>query len=175
MPSGLTDGDTFCCSLIFFPSAMIVLPSESGLTRPAICGRYIARLAAAHSFESESSLMPSTRTRAASQPTRSAARYTSMMARSPHFPPTYAQSAWPYRYGKKRGSVVSCLTVGNLFRITASRIHIAVRGSLRPNEKYSAMPSMSHPGRAFSRANPPPGAPSAMLYWNTCTSSWPRT
>ena len=44
----------------------------SGCVRPAICGRYICRLAAAQSFESESWFSPSTRTSALSQPRRSA-------------------------------------------------------------------------------------------------------
>ena len=67
----------------------------SGCVRPAICGRYIARFAAAQSFDSESLFSPSTRTSAASQPRRSAERYTSTIARSPQRPPTYAHSACP--------------------------------------------------------------------------------
>ena len=55
-------------------------------------------------------------------------------------------------------SLVSCLIVGSLLRRTASRIHIAVLGSSRPSDKYSAVPSIIHRGRLIYPAASSAGA-----------------
>ena len=66
-------------------------------------------------------------------------------AASPYLPAMYAHSAWPYRYGKYFGLSRSS-TFGSFSRRAASRIHIAVSGSTGPSDRYSAIPSMNHPG-----------------------------
>ncbi len=65
---------------------------------------------------------------------------------SPHLPATYAQNAWPHRYGKYFG-LSSSLMVGSCSSRAASRSHIAVFESTAPMDRYSAIPSMNHSGR----------------------------
>ncbi len=65
---------------------------------------------------------------------------------SPHLPATYAQKAWPQRYGKYLG-LFSSLMVGSDSERAASLSHIAVFESTAPIDRYSAMPSMNQRGR----------------------------
>jgi hypothetical protein len=64
--------------------------------------------------------------------------------------------------------------VGRSLRSAASRSHIAVFGSSRPSDRYSAIPSMAHSGNVL-KPRLEAGDEPAMSYWNTCTSSWPST
>jgi hypothetical protein len=59
---------------------------------------------------------------------------------------------------------------------TASRIHMAVLGSSRPRERYSAIPSMNQRGvLAIAGGRPGCCREEARSNWNACTSSCPST
>src|SRR5262245_38960692 len=94
-------------------------------------------------------------------PENAATLKTSAAAPSPHRPPTYAQNAWPQRYGKYSGFERSA-TVGSLPLRTASRSHIAVCVSTAPSDRYSARPSMAHSGSSSPLLPPAPSEELAM-------------
>ena len=76
-----------------------------------------------------------------------------------------AQNACPNRYGKMSPEL-SCRSVGSSSLRMASRSHMAVSGSSRPTDKYSAIPSTTQRGRSDSPRIPAPDRPCAKLYWN---------
>src|SRR5206468_9121411 len=101
-PSGLIDGPTF--RSVRSVARITIRPASPGVVVDANTGSYARRIASCQSFDSSFVVRPVMRLIAMfTSPADAASDNICRITSSPNRPPTYAQNAWPHRYGKYFG------------------------------------------------------------------------